>query len=614
MADKKDYDVRSSWVNKSSAGGYPEGNSRYSASSGHTLQPSDHFRTTSDGQPIGVKNRFITGKDMVNDRTRKPNPAAREADDSSYLVKDKQQHFTRDWNDPNSLTHPVSYPDGKGGLIPVFSGSTTDVNPTHDQKKQEIITKGLEFSEMSRITGDAGLNNKDFRPPLSPLLPFTRMGYSTNTNDPQITNISTYNRFHIPVADLEHRKAFRHVLFTRPECYVMCRESGKVSLCQQTEFDEDFNSSYSRMPYITKMLAPVYVVGTFGKSNLLDDNFNYLLSNRFMGLSVSGATLSVQDGVTKSIQGYTVAPGMHYEGRQGSTISVTFRDTKYLEVYEYIRLWMIYIWKRKYGEFSPSFNGYKYLNSFPPPGEYIENLHPFDRALDYTCSMFDYVLDETDTFIKYWCKYYGLYPIDVQTEGLNNTNNGPLTSEMTVTVTFRYQYKLENVTRSLVEFNYNAGVCDNLGRVKEDVKISHPFLLQDKPTNYILPYYLGAAGAFAGTPYVVLLANNKDLTGDTDSGKTIIPSLRFSPLTNDTGLDARVNMGLTNVANNSAMLARSDLSNVADNASETEGSDKQAYDDALGLRTLANKQAEFNQEFDDKLNGAVDSFIDKWIL
>ena len=185
---------------------------------------------------------------------------------------------------------------------------------------------------------------------------------------------------------------------------------------------------------------------------------------------------------------------------------------------------------------------------------------------------------------------------------------------MTVTVTFRYQYKLENVTRSLVEFNYNAGVCDNLGRVKEDVKISHPFLLQDKPTNYILPYYLGAAGAFAGTPYVVLLANNKDLTGDTDSGKTIIPSLRFSPLTNDTGLDARVNMGLTNVANNSAMLARSDLSNVADNASETEGSDKQAYDDALGLRTLANKQAEFNQEFDDKLNGAVDSFIDKWIL
>ena len=173
------------------------------------------------------------------------------------------------------------------------------------------------------------------------------------------------------------------------------------------------------------MLAPVYVTGTFGRSGIRGDNFNYLLSNRCMGLAPSGATLSQQETVGKSIQGYTVTPGMHYEGRQGATISVTFRDTKYLEVYEYIRMWMLYIWKLKYGIFAPSFNGYKYSNGFEPPGA-VKNpsrLHPFDRALDYTCSMFDFINDESDSFPRYWCKYFGMYPIDVQIEGLSNSTN-----------------------------------------------------------------------------------------------------------------------------------------------------------------------------------------------
>ena len=341
----------------------------------------------------------------------------------------------------------------------------------------------------------------------------------------------------------------------------MCADNGSVKLSQQAEYDEDFNTSYARMPHISKLLSPVYVTGTFGQSKIDGDNFNYLLSNRCMGLAPSGATLSTQDTVGKSIQGYTVTPGMHYEGRQGATVSVTFRDTKYLEVYEYIRLWMLYIWKIKYGVFAPSFNGYKYLNGFPKPGNVGEHMHPFDRALDYTASLFDFVMDESDTFARYWCKYFGMYPIDVQIEGLSNSNNDALKEEMVVTVTFKYAYKIENTTKTLIEFNYNAGVCDNLGQpnsVASSLLHSDQFNYSDSP-NGILPHHVGPGAGFVGTPYVVLMNVKKDLFNDMKSHDTVSACLRFSPIIKDRNFDHAINMGYTASFTNTEPVAQSDV-------------------------------------------------------
>ena len=81
---------------------------------------------------------------------------------------------------------------------------------------------------------------------------------------------------------------------------------------------------------------------------------------------------------------------------------------------------------------------------------------------------------------------------------------------------------------NLVEFNYNAGLCDAMGKVTKEAQSSVPFLLRE---GYEDPShnYLGAAGMFTGSPYIVLE------TAQHDSGtKTSItnPYLRFMPCNN----------------------------------------------------------------------------------
>ena len=554
MAEINDNDVRKKWADENKYVG------ENPTTTGHVLQPSDHFKTDGAGKPTKTQSNYIANlKDHYTDSDKK--------EKYNFLVHDKSEHFIRDMNDtqhmdPKAQERPVVVPDSSvinDTMDPrkvVFSGSTTNVNPFNDPEMQRIIDYGL-----SDVVEAKYNESGEYKPPISPIHPFTRMIDIKHPNYHQIANLTTFNRFHIPVADLEHRKAFRHMFFTRPECYIMCADNGSVKLSQQAEYDEDFNTSYARMPYISKLLSPVYVTGTFGQSKIDGDNFNYLLSNRCMGLAPSGATLSTQDTVGKSIQGYTVTPGMHYEGRQGATVSVTFRDTKYLEVYEYIRLWMLYIWKIKYGVFAPSFNGYKYINGFPKPGNVGEHMHPFDRALDYTASLFDFVMDESDTFARYWCKYFGMYPIDVQIEGLSNSNNDALKEEMVVTVTFKYAYKIENTTKTLIEFNYNAGVCDNLGQPKSvasSLLHSDQFNYSDSP-NGILPHHVGPGAGFVGTPYVVLMNVKKDLFDDMKSHDTVSACLRFSPIIKDRNFDHAINMGYTASFTNTEPVAQSDV-------------------------------------------------------
>ena len=612
---------------KSITGGYPVGKSRKTAIRGPIdLEPSDHFRTDKNDKPIGIQGGYIGGENI---RTLKQEDwmrwtgdrASVYKDDQSYLVPYKGIHFIRDMNDtqhqdPKAANRPTAYPDGRGGMAPVFSGSTTFVNAENDQAKAEIMRETLSETERKRIQELQGDINS--QPPLSPLHPFTRLGSIQNRHDARIANLTTFNRFHMPIADLEHRKAFRHVFFTRPECYIMYSDGIHIGLSQQAEYDEDFNTSFARFPHISALLSPVYVTGGFS-SKTLQDNFNYLLSNRCTGLTVTGGTLATQDSVTKSIGGYTVTPGMNYEGRQGSTISVTFRDTKDLEVYEYIRMWMLYIWKRKLGTFAPSFNGYRYINGFPACGKDGINLlsipaHPYDRALDYTCSMFDFIMDETGEYAKYWCKYYGLYPIDIQCEGLNNTNNDALKTEMNVTVSFKYQYKLENVMRSLIEFNFNAGICDKLGTPKISLAAltkSQSYFNRENKEDSILPYYDGAAGMFVGTPYVIMVSQDKDYL-KISNGKTAVPSLQFLPVSNE-ALDKRINLGLTSTAKNSNILARSELSQLQQsaldrkqNTAKQEQLDEQQYN-----TVLANKIANIDLSTDaiernrNKLIGSV---------
>ena len=574
----------------------------------HIIQPKDHFGPSEMISDKTTVQQSLRNGETIEDRSlqriREDSRNAynqngmrrklRAAGDDSRYEFTPRDHFIRDdynnmWHSGNideidsnmvnreNLTYArqvdpqYRYSNGKQLMTgQTFSGSTTDINPTKDPDKESVITYGLEQAEINRINNrplgtpvDADIfdvNKAIDIPPISPLQPFTRM---LDPDMAQVLNTFAYNRFHYPIADLEHRKAFRNLFFTRPECYIYCTE-GKLS--EKCEHDDPRASSHSRYPHISKMLSPVYVTGTFGpgyKGKYLRDNINYMLSNRAKGFSITEETLSVNESVGKSIEGYTVVPGMHLESYQGGTISVSFTDTKYLEIYEYFRIWMNYIYKRKKGVLEPPFAKYSYKNDFPTfgtgsvmaPEDKAFWLHPYDRALEYCASLFDFVTNEANDRILYWCKYYGIYPVSLAINGLNSESNQPMAGEITVDVTFRYQYKLPCENKSLVEFNFNTGITDVNGHLSEGLQMDtvNGFISNDQMfktfdaslnnRKHNIPY-IGGANMFVGTPYIVMNRFKREPTRDSKGQLTVWPYLKFLPLTNDR-MNTYGNLGIT---------------------------------------------------------------------
>ena len=496
-------------------GGYPRSQSPpFRAPEEKVLKPEDHFLNALE--PIRI------------------------ATDSFYL-SDPSMHLTKDINDPDLKNvpayHKVVKADGSTENVADFSGSATIINPLNDPDKTELLSTDYETYSKNH-----GMEK------VSPLQPFTR-------SDPLVSHKSimfSYNRTKIPVADVEWRKGFRHLFFTRPECYVMCMQNG-IRLCSQAENDEEFASTYTRLPHVVQMLAPFYVTGSFEneKTKGLVSNWHYLLSNRVDGFSSNGTTIGVNENTSKSTIGHTVVTPTFINSSIGSTFEVTFNETKNLECYETLRLWMHYMDKRHSGMFAPSYNGYLYENNFYDPGIIVgagKILHPYDRAVDYAATLFDVITNESGTKILYWCKYYGIYPVSASAN-LSNSNNSPLTNIKT-TASFRYMYKVENINKTLIEFNYNAGVVGKTGKLNPEgsnmvtsVQQSLPFLLSELENDK----YIGAAGMFTGSPFIVMgpdyqtnLLNGEPLT---------VPYLQFASLINNT-INTEMNQNIVNTQTN----------------------------------------------------------------
>lgn len=543
--------------------------------------PDNKNDVTKSGYPIGAspyqqaKPRALTKED----HTLKETPINRINGSNEEFFIPKGEHFTRDVNQnltQNEVALGVSNPNAtvernryigtnnEPKKAAVFSGATTHINPHNDETIDKILSNGT----YSNYLEDEVYKNSVVKPQISPLQPFTRMGDIQNPYTASEALFNSYNRTKLPIADIEWRKGVRHIFITRPECYLMYSDGNTKGLCDQAANDEDFNSAAIRMPHIIRLLSPRYISGSFPTNIDFPSNWNFLLSNRVQGLSTAATTMTHNENVTKSTEGFTIMPAMHVESRQGSTLELSFKDTKNLEVFETARLWMLYMYKRKKGIFVPPYNGYQKTNGFLTLGignegkstpmlvsdtAHLYN-HPYDRALEYCASLYDIITNEAGTKILYWCKYYGIYPISANPT-LNNENNSVIT-DVTTSVSFKYHYRLENVNKTLVEFNYDAGITDALGKVKSgSISDSIAFLLKDDNERHtddptVLQHYVGSAGMFTGSPYIVMetslqsdpLDRNNNMNERT---KIMVPHLRFMSVVNSK-LDGAANVGITN--------------------------------------------------------------------
>ena len=438
-----------------------------------------------------------------------------------------------------------------------FTGSATIMDPDleTDPEKIDIMENGLDDYDEKR---NGNKNIKERTTPLSSIRSFV----SADPTYAHESIFASYNRTLLPVADVEFRKGFKHIMISRPECYIMWNGTG---LSQQAEYDIDFNSAYTRMPHICELLSPSYIAGgrLAGTTNGgVLCNWNFLLSNMISSFSGDYKTsISTKEGMTKSIEGHTILPGGTLQSTMGGTLNITFRETKHLEVYECLKLWMLYIHKIRKGIFAPSYNGYMYENGYLDKGTTTVSTgypmyHPYDRALDYTCSIFQNITNESMTQILYWDKYYGCYPVEATLNGIDSSTNA-ITGPLTVTASFRYQYKAPACRNiNLIEFNYNSGLVDHVGHTKH----ANPYTVANSIVSDDIngvKNYIGPLDLFTGTPYIVMGRGSENrVTKGFDTNNVWVPYLRFVHNGNDS-INGYMNLSLTKSVNDNDILVTS---------------------------------------------------------
>ena len=93
-----------------------------------------------------------------------------------------------------------------------------------------------------------------------------------------------------------------------------------------------------------------------------------------------------------------------------------------------------------------------YKGIFEPKREYIYN-----KELDYACDVYYFLLDQDGETIKFWTKYYGVFPNNVP-KSAYSFDAGSQVQFPELNVTYSYIYKEDLSPVSLVEFNENASV------------------------------------------------------------------------------------------------------------------------------------------------------------
>lgn len=167
-----------------------------------------------------------------------------------------------------------------------------------------------------------------------------------------------------------------------------------------------------------------------------DSPFIKILTNRFKGLNLKDFNMRLADGEFENYTGYKqILPDSNVDNFTAeSSFNVTFSETKNLDITKIFYAWMCYIEAVRYGLHDPA------------------DINRNNRVLDFTSSIYFFILDFDMRTILYFCKYTGVYPNNVPLSGLvmsDITSRGAIDT----TITFTYQYKEEFTPHIIYDFN-----------------------------------------------------------------------------------------------------------------------------------------------------------------
>ena len=181
-------------------------------------------------------------------------------------------------------------------------------------------------------------------------------------------------------------------------------------------------------------------------------------------------------------------------------ITLNFRDNYWSQIFYLFYTWVLYIDLVSRGEIMPR----------------ITNI--WERVLDYTCSIYVFVLDKDQTTIKGWAKYTGCTPRSVPMGQIMHSDKGENDNWRNISIPFVYNHVEYMDPQIFMDFNFVAGT-------EYERKINPNFpgfnLWNSKNKKYteddiFIKFTTIERGSSGKTPERILRINKKP-TGDMDA-------------------------------------------------------------------------------------------------
>ena len=240
-----------------------------------------------------------------------------------------------------------------------------------------------------------------------------------------------FNRFRIEYPDYFMNGTLAYVVMTRPDLNIFKSDDDlSYSNLQQQVLNDP------QLYYI--MNADLETARTLTKAYSSKHHFNPLLSNTLTSLDISDESIDTLE-TGETFTGFkTQYAKSNIRSMTAGTINLKFPETYNMAITHAHQLWCTY-------------ESCVYRGSMEPKEKYIWN-----KELDYAVDIYYFLLDKEDLILRYWCKYTGCFPLNVN-KSVFSYDVGSELSHPEMSVTYAYFAREDMSSMTINEFNNNAG-------------------------------------------------------------------------------------------------------------------------------------------------------------
>ena len=241
---------------------------------------------------------------------------------------------------------------------------------------------------------------------------------------------SNYSRFGYVDPYNTHKKTKEYLFFTKPDLNILGTSGTLNSQIAENSFF--FSDAIDRYRHVAESLNYSYSISSGPFVPLLTNAVNSALELP----SISADTIET----AKNVYGVGLSyRGSSFKSDNDFEFSLDFRDSKFLDVYMYFKMYDEYERMKWLGEVSPKI-------------EYIKN-----KILHDQFSIYKFIVAEDGMTLIYWARCVGVMPLSVPREAMANIDG-----ELTFSVNFKAQFVYDMDPRILRDFN-NIGLSYRSG-------------------------------------------------------------------------------------------------------------------------------------------------------